>query len=131
MRKSNDTKQLRQFGLVVGGIFAAIGLWPVLVRAERPRFWALAVGGALMVFGLVLPRSLTHVRRGWMAAGEALGWINARVLLSVVFYGLVTPIGIVRRRTGRDRMRCGFEPGATTYRVAKPLRPSAHMTHQF
>jgi len=131
MRHQDKKKQLRHFGLMVGGIFAAIGLWPVLFRAQGPRLWALALAVALVVPALVLPRSLTYVHRGWMAAGEVLGWINTRIILSVIFYALVTPMGILMRRFGRDPMHRRFEPDATTYRVPKSPRTAAHMTRQF
>ena len=131
MKQPDDKRQLRRFGLLVGGIFAAIGLWPVLFRAEGPRLWALALGVALVAAALVLPHSLTRVYRAWMTAGEGLGWINTRILLSVIYYGLVTPMGIVRRRFGRDPMQRRFEPGVATYRVPKPSRPAVHMTRQF
>ena len=131
MRHPDKEKQLRHFGLIVGGIFAVIGLWPVLFRAQGPRLWALALAVALVVPALVLPRSLTYVHRGWMAVGEALGWINTRIILSVIFYALVTPMGILMRRFGRDPMHRRFEPDATTYRVPKSPRTAAHMTRQF
>ena len=131
MKRQDDKKQLRHFGLIVGGIFAAIGLWPVVFRAEAPRLWALALAVALVVPAMVLPRSLTYVHRVWMAAGEALGWINTRIILSVIFYGIVTPMGIVMRRFGRDPMQRRFEPAAATYRVSKAGRPASHMTRQF
>jgi Saxitoxin biosynthesis operon protein SxtJ len=131
MRQQDERKQLRQFGLIVGGIFAVIGLWPVVLRADGPRLWALALALALVVPGLVLPRSLTHPYRIWMAVGGVLGWINTRIILSVIFYGLVTPMGIVRRCCGRIPMLRGFEPEMDTYRVFKPPRPGTHMTRQF
>ena len=131
MRHQDKKKQLRHFGLMVGGIFAAIGLWPVLFRAQGPRLWALALAVALVVPAIVLPRSLTYVHRSWMAAGEALGWINTRIILSVIFYAIVTPMGILMRRFGRDPMHRRFEPDATTYRVPKSPRTAAHMTRQF
>src|SRR5215510_9199753 len=120
-------KQLRQFGLTVGGIFGVIALWPLVFRADRPRLWAFAVAVALVVPALVLPRSLTYVHRGWMLIGEALGWVNTRIILSVIFYGLVTPMGIIMRRFGRDPMQRRFEPGVATYRVPKPVRSPGHM----
>ena len=128
---TQQDKQLRHFGLIVGGLFGVIGLWPMLFRAQGPRLWALALAIALVIPALVLPRSLTYVHRGWMAAGEALGWVNTRIILSVIFYALVTPMGILMRRFGQDPMRRGFEPDATTYRVAKPTRTATHMTRQF
>ncbi len=131
MRHQDEKKQLRHFGLLVGGLFAVVGLWPALFRAEGPRLWALALTLVLVVPALALPRSLTHMYRIWMAAGEVLGWINTRALLCLIFYGLVTPMGIIRRRLGRDPMRRGFEPRLETYRILKPSRPGAHMTRQF
>jgi hypothetical protein len=131
MKRQDDKKQLRHFGLIVGGIFAVICLWPVVFRASGPRLWALALALALVVPALVVPRSLTHIYRIWMAAGEVLGWINTRIILSAIFYGLVTPMGLIMRRFGRDPMQRRFEPGAETYRVLKPSRPGAHMIRQF
>ena len=129
--KQRQDKQLRQFGLTVGGIFGVIALWPLVFRADRPRLWAFAVAVALVIPALVLPRSLTYVQRGWMLIGEALGWVNTRIILSVIFYALVTPLGILMRRFGRDPIERRFEPDLTTYRVAKSPRNAAHMTRQF
>ena len=131
MRHLDEKKQLRHFGLIVGGLFAAIGLWPVLLRAQPPRLWALALALVLVVPAVALPRSLTHVYRAWMVAGEVLGWINTRALLCLIFYGLVTPMGILMRRLRRDPMRRAFEPRVETYRLPKASRPAAHTTRQF
>ena len=131
MKPHDKKKELRHFGLVVGGIFGVIGFWPMVFRGEGPRLWALAVAVAVLVPAIVLPRSLARVHRGWMAVGETLGWINTSILLSVVFYGIVTPMGIIMRCLGRDPMHRRFDPSAATYRVLKPVRPGAHMTRQF
>ena len=131
MKAPDEKKQLRHFGLIVGGIFALIGIWPGVFRAQGPRLWALALAGALVIPALVLPRSLRHVYRLWMAAGEVLAWVNTRIILSVVFYGLVTPMGVVMRSLGRDPMQRRLEPGTSTYRVLKSARLSGHMTRQF
>jgi len=127
----NEKKQLRDFGLIVGGIFAVIGVWPAVFRAQATRPWALALAVALIGPALVFPRSLTYPYRVWMKVGEILAWINTRIILSVIFYGLVTPMGIVMRLFGHDPMHRRFEPGAQTYRVVKPLRSATHMTRQF
>ena len=129
--RHHDKKELRHFGLIVGGIFGVIGFWPMVFRGQGPRLWALAIAVALVIPAVVLPRSLTRVHRVWMAVGETLGWINTSILLSVVFYGIVTPMGIIMRCLGRDPMHRRFDPSAATYRVLKPVRPGAHMTRQF
>ena len=132
MKSKSDIKQLRSFGLMVGGVFAAMGLWPVLFRGDDPRLWALVLASLLVIPALVLPMSLGPVYRGWMAVGYVLGWINTRVILGVIFYGLFTPIGLVRRfLLAKDSMLRKFDPEADTYRVVRQPRPSSHMKRQF
>lgn len=125
----HETKQLRSFGLIAGGIFALIGVWPALWRAQ-PRLWSLFLGVAVMALALVGPRSLAQVYRLWMTVGEVLGWINTRLLLSVLFFGLLTPMGLFMRLRG-DPMRRTLSAEADTYRVARQPRPASHMQHQF
>lgn len=131
MDSKSETKQLRSFGLMVGGIFALMGLWPAVWRGEDFRLWALALAGFLSVPALVFPSSLRLVYRAWMALGQSLGWMNTRILLSVVFYGLFTPTGLAMRLAGKDPMRRRFEPDAKTYRIVRSPRPGSHMARQF
>jgi Saxitoxin biosynthesis operon protein SxtJ len=131
MEHAPTSKELRQFGLVVGTVFTVIGLWPLVFRGEPFRLWALIVGGLLLLFGAVLPSVLAPIHRGWMWVGQVLGWINTRILLGIVFYGLVTPIGLGMRLMGKDPMRKRGSDAATTYRVVRTPRPRAHMKYQF
>ena len=124
-------KTLRSFGLLVGGIWGVIGLLPLVLRREPPRLWALGLMAVLAGLGLVLPRALRHPYRWWMALGHALGWINSRILLSLVFYLLITPMGFVMRLFGRDPMHRRFDSGATSYRIGREKRPGTHMRQQF
>jgi hypothetical protein len=131
MTRTNEVRQLRHFGYLVGGIFGLIGLWPLVWRHQNPRLWALALAVALVVPALVAPRILAPVYRVWMAAGEVLAWINTRILLGLVFYGVVTPMGLVMRLMGRDPMRRQLEPAGESYRIRCVPRPATHMKRQF
>ena len=123
-------KQLRSFGLIVGGIFAVIGLFPWL-RGHAVRPWAIVLGAVLVLFALIAPKALTWVHRVWMMAGQALGAINSRIILTLIFYGVLTPMGAVMRLWRRDPMYRALEPSATTYRVVRQARPASHMKQQF
>lgn len=123
-----ESKQLRSCGLIVGGIFALLGLWPVV---RGPRLWALLLAGVLTVLAFALPRSLRQVYRLWMALGHVLGWLNTRALLGVAFYGLFVPIGLGMRMLGKDPMRRTGVSDTPTRRVVRQPRPRSHMTHQF
>lgn len=124
-------KELRQFGLLVGGVFAVIGLWPLLFRGEPPRLWAMMLGGPLIVLGTVLPQSLKQVHRGWMKVGHVLGSINTKIILGIVYYGLITPMGFVMQVMGKDPLHRAVAKDATTYRVVRGPRPRHHMRNQF
>lgn len=131
MEQPTTTKDLRSFGLLVGGIFCVIGLWPLVFRGEPMRLWGIGIGGVLVLLGGILPRALAPVHKGWMWIGHVLGWINTRILLGIVFYGLVTPIGLIFRMMGKDTMRQAFSESSSTYRVLRTPRPRSHMKYQF
>lgn len=124
-------KTLRQFGLMVGGIFLFIGFWPLVWRHEAVRLWAVVPGTLLIAAGAVIPSLLREIYKGWMFLGHILGWINTRIILGVLFYGIVTPMGVVMRLAGRDPMRRTFDPDAQTYRVIRQARPASHMKNMF
>ena len=131
MTRNTDAAQLRKFGLLVGGVFSAIGLWPIVVRGAGPRSWALVVGVLLLSSGA--PRAvgpdtrLPDLDDGGRGAGmDQYANPPGRRLL-----GLITPMGLIRRLWSEDPMRRRHDPAAQSYRVPKPPRPGAHMNRQF
>jgi Saxitoxin biosynthesis operon protein SxtJ len=124
-------KQLRSFGFTVGGIFAVIAFWPLMLRGEDPRGWALMIAACLLVPGAVFPRSLVWVHKVWMAAGHIMGWINTRIILGFVFYLIVTPTGLIRRWLGKDPMGRQLRPDLDSYRIVRKPRPASHLTKQY
>lgn len=131
MRQDTDPRQLRSFGVIVGGIFAVLGFWPALFRGTDIRLWSLVLAILLIVPALIYPRSLRLIYRVWMTFGDLLGWCNTRVILGVIFYGLFTPLGLVMRLRGRDALRRHIDSSTDTYRVVRLPRPSSHLTRQF
>ena len=131
MERRATIQELRKFGLIVGSIFGLLGVWPALAHDRSFRIWALILAGVLVVPALVLPRSLAQIHQGWMKVGHVLGWINARIIMGVIFFVLFTPFGLVMRLMGKDPMLRRFEPNLESYRVKKRSRPASHMTAQF
>jgi hypothetical protein len=124
-------KELRQFGFLVGGVFAVIGLWPIVFHGESPRLWAMILGSLLIVLGAVVPQSLKQVHLGWMKVGHVLGSINTTIILGIIYYLLITPMGIVMRLMGKDSMHRALAKETTTYRVVRAPRSPQHMRNQF
>jgi ABC-type uncharacterized transport system permease subunit len=97
-----ESREFRRFGLLVGGILAALAAWPAVFRGASPRIWLLIVAAALITLALVFPRSLKPVYQCWMRVGHVLGWVNTQLILGVAYFLLLTPIGLVMRLVGRD-----------------------------
>lgn len=126
-----EKKELRNFGLIVGGIFCVIGVWPIIRHGEGLRVWALVAGSLLVLLGLVAPITLGFLFKVWMKVGHVMGWINTRIILGILYFGLITPMGVIMRLFGWDAMRRALSPDAESYRVVRPARPRNHMTRQF
>jgi hypothetical protein len=95
----------RNFGFIVGGAFCALGAW-WLYRGKFQTFSALMIvlGAALVITALVYPKLLVLPNRAWMALAEALSFVMTRVILAIVFFLLVTPVGFFRRLAGGDSL---------------------------
>ena len=96
-------RTITSFALIVSGallVIAAYQRW----RGAEP--WVgitlVSIAAVLSLLSAVAPRALHPVYRGWMRVGEALGWINTRILLTLVFFLVVTPIGLLMRLFGRS-----------------------------
>ena len=90
-----ERRRLRGFGLTVGGVFAVIGLLPVVLSGLEPRVWALTASAVLGIPALAMPRLLAPVYRCWMCIGHGLGWVNTRIILGILYYLLFTPAGLL------------------------------------
>lgn len=127
-----DQKGLRDFGLVTGGIIAALfGLFfPWLLEVRTP-VWPFAIGGVLAVWGLVHPRSLRPVYTGWMKFGLLLSKITTPLVMGVVFFLVILPVGIIMRLAGKDPMARKLEPARESYRINSEDQPPQSMERPF
>lgn len=93
----------RNFGLIVGGVFTLLSAW-WLYRGKfvSVASWTVTLGVALIIFGLIFPRALVYPNRAWMALAEVLAFISTRIILGLVFFLIVTPIGAAKRLLGWD-----------------------------
>jgi hypothetical protein len=130
-RQQLPNSELRNFGLLLGALFAALfGLLPWL-RHRPLAYWPWAVAAVLWLAALAWPRSLAWPHRWWTRLGHALGWFNTRVILTVIYFVAVTPLGFVLWVFGRDRMKRGFDPKRQTYRVPSRPQPPRGMEKPF
>jgi len=112
MAEAPSKAELRKFGLTVGGAFLVLGTISWWRGHEWPPRVLWTLGVLLFVPGALLPGVLGPVQRGWMAFATVLGHVNTRIILTVFFYLIMTPVGFVIRlfrdpldRSLKDRTR--------------------------
>ena len=110
------TSSDRFFGLTFFVVFLIIALLPLLSRgAVRPV--ALGIALAFLAVSLAVPAWLAPLNRLWLKIGELLHRITSPIILGVMFFGVITPIGFLMRLAGKDLLRLRRDPAAGTYWV--------------
>ncbi len=117
-KKSVD--ELKRFGFTMAAALLVLSL--VLFWRGRPLGWLFFMANAVFIFcSIVCPRVLGPVERLWMAFAEKLGWVMTRVVLFVVFYAAITPLGFLVRVFKKGDFKVGFEKERKSY--WEPVRP--------
>ena len=104
MRKVNSN---RGFGIVFCVVFLLISFWPS-IEGQSLRIWALTVSLIFLVLGLLNSKLLSPFNLIWVKFGEALGRIIAPIAMSIVYFIIITPIGLFMRLIGKDLLRTKF-----------------------
>jgi len=115
---STTPRDLRKFGLVVGGVFLLLGLW-FLLRHKPVWPYLLSPGALLVVFGLVAPRALRQVYLGWMAMAFVLGLVVSTLLLTLFFFLVITPVSLLARLFGKDFLSLRLDRAAPSYWLSR------------
>jgi Saxitoxin biosynthesis operon protein SxtJ len=124
-----DTPNLRKFGLLVGGMAMLIGL-VLLLRHKTNYPYLFWPGAVLIAFGAVWPRALKYPYIVWMTMAFALGFVMSQVILTLFFFLLVTPIGLVARLFGKDFLNRKRNPQATTYWIPREAKTKTSASYE-
>ena len=96
----------KEFGLVVGGVFVLLGSsWLYRGKFLSAAYVLMTLGAALILFGVLVPRLLIIPRKLWMKLAEAMAYVSSRIILAIVFFLVLTPIGLVKRAMGWDPLQ--------------------------
>lgn len=114
-----DKNGLRKFGLITGSIIVLLFaiFFPWVFDATAMPIWPWALAGLLWLPALVMPAVLRPVYTIWMKVGHVLGWVNTRIILGILFYAIILPMGLIMRLFGKDPMARKYDRSATSYRV--------------
>ena len=111
--KSPD-RSTREFAFVVVALLSIVGGLPLLHRRE-PRLTLLYAAAVVLGIGLLFPRALAAPARWWMALAALLNRVTSAIILTLIFFVVITPAALYKRLTRKDALQRGFDHGATTY----------------
>lgn len=122
----------RTLGLTFAAVFLIVGLYP-LAFGGQVRVWSIVIAGGFSIVAVVLPDLLGPLNKVWTRFGLLLHKIVSPIVLGILFFALVTPIGILMRLLGKDLLRLRWDRGAPTYWVNRepPGPKSETLTNQF
>lgn len=122
----------RSFGIVFAVVFAIIALFPLLFGGAL-RWWSVVIALAFLALALLAPATLAPLNRIWMRFGLLLHKIVSPIVLGIMFFLVVTPIGLLMRATGKDPLRLRLDKSARTYWIDRtPPGPKPEsLTDQF
>ena len=107
-------KDLRKFGLTVGGVLLIIAA--LLFYFEKPSaIYFAVIGGMLFISGMAIPQLLKPFNKIWMGLAIVLGFFMSRLILTVLFYLVLTPISLIARIVGKKFMILKYDKSVQTY----------------
>ena len=97
----SSRKDLKNFGFAIGFILLIIGLF-LFVRGKDLFVYFFSIGSILIILGGITPFILKPIYKIWMIFAVIIGWIMTRIILSVLFFSIITIIGLFTRLIGKD-----------------------------
>jgi hypothetical protein len=135
LRRSDNVKlpSDRSFGIVAGCFFTLVAVLPAVFRHHPIRTWALYVAAASFILALIWPRALYPLNFISFRISRLLYRVVSPVALGVLFFGIVTPFGLLMRAFGRDPLSQRRDPSADSYWIPRqPPGPAPEsMKQQF
>ena len=115
--KSNKS-EWKKFGITMGIIIAIIGFC-LLWKKNNSYNYSLFLAAAFFITGLMFPSMLKPVYKAWMALSVVMGFIMTRVIMVIIFYLIVTPIGLIASLTGKEFLDMKIDKSAKSYWIVR------------
>ena len=118
----------RSFGIVFFVFFLIIAIYP-LINGDELRLWSLITSIVFLFLGLVNSKILNPLNKLWFKFGIFLGKIISPLVMGIIFFLIVTPIGLLMRLLNKDLLNLKFNTN-NTYWIEK-TEPKSKMKNQF
>jgi len=125
-------KALRDFGLIMAGMLILMFgiVLPWLFSFSTP-IWPFVAAFVFAVVALLQPMLLAPVNRVWLKVSLVLGWINTRLIMGLMYFCLIVPMGLILRVLGKDPLSNKILKDAESYRVISKVRDKKHLEKPF
>ena len=125
-------KELREFGLTIGIILAILGM--IALWRNKPIYLHLLVAAGIFIgFGLILPKALKPIQKTWMSLSIIIGFFVSHFILSILFYAVLTPIGLMMRIFRKDILDQRIDKNKVSYwqDVRDGVKPKESYENQY
>lgn len=129
-QKKFTSVELKNFGLLVGSVFALISLWPLLYSLPL-RSWAGVIAAVLILPAIMRPQFLTFFYRIWLNLAALLGWFNTRLILTLLYFLAVLPVALLLKALGKTPLHLSYNPAVQTYREPPEEISESNFEDQF
>ena len=102
----------RSFGIIFFIVFLLISVWPIM-DGQAFRVWSLVISLIFLILGILNSKILTPFNLAWIKLGEILGRFIAPVVMAVIYFLIVTPIGLFMRIIGKDLLNIKFSQNSS------------------
>jgi len=123
-------KDLRNFALIWTFIFTVISVFPLIKGEGELRLRAIIVAAAFLIIGLFIPNILKYFYIYWVKFGEIMGNIVSKVILTLLFFIVFFPVGLVFRLMGKDLLSKKLDKNTNSYWINREIQPGS-MENQF
>lgn len=122
----------KRLGLTFAAVFLLLALIPVL-RGKAPLIWSVAASGAFALVAMVAPALLGPLNRAWMRFGLLLHRVVSPVVLGIMFFLVITPMGVIMNLVRKDPLKLRRDPTCDSYWVHRqpPGPRAADLPEQF
>ena len=104
--------QNKTFGVLFFLVFALIAVWP-LINGLPIRIWAIPFSIIFLILGMMNSKLLTPLKIIWIKLGEILGIIISPIVMLIIYFFIITPIGLLMRVIGKDILGLKFNNSKT------------------
>lgn len=122
-------KDLRKFGLTIG-IFLIIVSGIIYLWKGNLNYYLLAIAFLLIIPALLFPMILKPLNRLWMGLGILLGWFTSRIILTLLFFLVITPTAIIVKILGKDFLNLKYEKNSSSYWIKKEAKENSKIEYE-